>query len=60
MDTDQFLRDLDLDDILENEGGLESVFVDCIDNVINSLNKYGPEKKMTCVQLDNKLGTVMR
>ena len=40
MDTDQFLRDLDLDIILENEGSLESVLEVFNGNVINALNKH--------------------
>ena len=54
MDNDKFLRDLDLDIILENEDGLESVLKVFNGNVINVSNKYAPEKMMNFVQQYNK------
>ena len=54
MHTDQFLRDLDLDTILENEGGLESELEVFNGDVINALNKHAHEKMMNYVQWDNK------
>ena len=58
MDTEQFLRDLDLDTILENEGGLESVSEVFNGNIINALNKHAPKKLcIVCNRIIN-LGTV--
>ena len=54
MDTDQFLRDLALNTILENEGSLEIVLKVFNGNVINALNKHAPEKMTNYVQWDNK------